>query len=138
MFLAAEKHQDPGAGQLAARGLTIPHYFLNDPGGAGTIIGTLSRTRAVVAMRLHALIFAAGQGIHLAGVVYDPKVSAFLRYIGQEQFVDLADLTEEVLRSMIDQCMVQAEHPEAQAAAVRRLQDMEHKNVEVARRLLAR
>lgn len=34
-------------------------------------------------MRLHALIFAAGQGIPLAGVVYDPKVSAFLRYIGQ-------------------------------------------------------
>ena len=138
VFLAAEKHQDPGAGQLAARGLTIPHYFLNDPGGAGTIIGTLSRMRAVVAMRLHALIFAAGQGTPLAGVVYDPKVSAFLRYIGQEQFVDLADLTEEALRSMIDQCMVQAEHPEAQAAAVRRLQDMEHKNVEVARRLLAR
>ena len=70
--------------------------------------------------------------------MYDPKVSAFLRYIGQGQFVDLADLTEEALRSMIDQCMVQAEHPEAQAAAVRRLQDMEHKNVEVARRLLAR
>ena len=138
VFLAAEKHQDPGAGQLAARGLTIPHYFLNDPGGAGTIIGTLSRMQAVVSMRLHALIFAAGQGTPLAGVVYDPKVSAFLRYIGQEQFVDLADLTEEVLRSMIDQCMVQAEHPEAQAAAVRRLQDMEHKNVEVARRLLAR
>ena len=138
VFLAAEKHQDPGAGQLAARGLAIPHYFLDDPGGAGTIIGTLSRTRAVVAMRLHALIFAAGQGIPLAGVVYDPKVSAFLRYIGQEQFVDLADLTEENLRSMIDQCMAQAEHPEAQADAVRRLRDMEHKNVEVARRLLAR
>ena len=138
IFLAAEKHQDPGAGQLAARGLTIPHYFLNDPGGAGTIIGTLSRMRAVVAMRLHALIFAAGQGIPLAGVVYDPKVSAFLRYIGQEQFVDLADLTEENLRAMIDQCMVQAKHPEVQAAAVERLQDMEHKNVEVARRLLER
>ena len=138
IFLAAEKHQDPGAGQLAARGLSIPHYFLNDPGGAGTIIGALSRMQAVVAMRLHALIFAAGQGIPLAGVVYDPKVSAFLRYIGQEQFVDLADLTEENLRSMIDQCMVQAGHPEAQAAAVRRLQDMEHKNVEVARRLLER
>lgn len=138
IFLAAEKHQDPGAGQLAARGLSIPHYFLNDPGGAGTIIGALSRMQAVVAMRLHALIFAAGQGIPLAGVVYDPKVSAFLRYIGQEQFVDLADLTEENLRSMIDQCMVQAGHPETQAAAVRRLQDMEHKNVEVARRLLER
>ena len=82
------------------------------------------------------LIFAAGQGIPLAGVVYDPKVSAFLRYIGQEQFVDLAELTGQNLCAMIDQCVAQAAHPEAQAAAVRNLQAMEQKNVEVARRLL--
>ena len=122
--------------QLAARGLTIPHYFLDDAGGAGTIIGALSRMQAVVSMRLHALIFAAGQGIPLAGVVYDPKVSAFLRYIGQEQFVDLAELTGQNLCAMIDRCVAQAAHPEAQAAAVRNLQAMEQKNVEVARRLL--
>ena len=138
VFVSVEKHQDPGAGRLAARGLTVPHYFLDDAGGAGTIIGALSRMRAVVSMRLHALIFAAGQGIPLAGVVYDPKVSAFLRYIGQEQFVDLEDLTEEDLRSMIDACAAQAAHPEAQAAAVERLQAMEQRNVEVARRLLGR
>ena len=86
MFVAVEKHLDPGAGTVwPPSGLTIPHYFLDDAGGAGTIIGALSRMQAVVSMRLHALIFAAGQGIPLAGVVYDPKVSAFLRYIGQEQ-----------------------------------------------------
>ena len=72
------------------------------------IIGLLSRMRVVVSMRLHALIFAAGQGIPLAGVVYDPKVSAFLRYIGQEQFVDLAELTGDALCSMIDHCIAQS------------------------------
>ena len=138
VFVSVEKHLDPGAGRLAAQGLTIPHYFLDDAGGAGTIIGALSRMRAVVSMRLHALIFAAGQGIPLAGVVYDPKVSAFLRYIGQEQFVDLPDLTEEALRAMIDACAAQAARPEAQAAAVERLQAMEQKNVTAARRLLGR
>ena len=81
VFAAVEKHLDPGAGRLAAAGLDIPHYFLDDAGSAGTIIGALSRMQAVVSMRLHALIFAAGQGIPLAGVVYDPKVSSFLRYI---------------------------------------------------------
>lgn len=136
VFAAVEKHLDPVAGRLAAAGLDIPHYFLDDAGSAGTIIGALSRMQAVVSMRLHALIFAAGQGIPLAGVVYDPKVSAFLRYIGQEQFVDLAELTGQNLCAMIDQCVAQAAHPEAQAAAVRNLQAMEQKNVEVARRLL--
>ena len=136
VFAAVEKHQDPIAARQAAAGLDIPHYFLDDAGGAGTIIGALSRMELVVAMRLHALIFAAGQGIPLAGVVYDPKVSAFLRYIGQELFTDLDALTEENLRDMIDQAAAQASHPEAQAAAVERLQGMERKNVETARRLL--
>ena len=42
----------------------------------------------------------------------------------------------EVSANIIDQCVAQAAHPEAQAAAVRSLQAMEQKNVEVARRLL--
>ena len=58
------------------------------------------------------------------------------RYIGQELFTDLDALTEENLREMIDRAVAQASHPEAQAAAVLRLQDMERRNVEVARRLL--
>ena len=136
VFAAVEKHLDPGAGQLAARGLSVPHYFLDDAGGAGTIIGALSRMEMVVSMRLHALIFSAGHGIPLAGVVYDPKVSAFLRYIGQELFVDLEDLTEATLRQMIDRCVAQARDPGAQAAAVARLQEMEQGNVRAARRLL--
>ena len=136
VFTAVEKHLDPVAHRLAAKSLTTPHYFLDDAGGAGTIIGSLSRMEVVVSMRLHALIFAAGQGIPLAGVVYDPKVSAFLKYIGQELFVDLDALTEEGLRHMIDQTVGQSRRPEDQAAAVRRLQELEQQNVAVARRLL--
>ena len=136
VFTAVEKHLDPAAARLAAQGLDIPHYFLDDAGGAGTIIGALSRMEAVVSMRLHALIFAAGQGIPLAGVVYDPKVSAFLRYTGQDNFTNLEDLTEAALRAMIDRAVGQAGHPEAQSAAVERLQAMEGGNVAVARRLL--
>lgn len=136
VFLAVEKYQDPAAAALAAQGLTVPHYFLNDAGRAGTIIGTLARMQVVVSMRLHALIFAAGQGIPLVGVVYDPKVSAFLRYIGQDLFVDLQDMTAKQLCGMIDRAAERTEHPEQQEAAVARLQEMEHRNVEVARGLM--
>lgn len=136
VFVAVEKHLDPGAAELAARNLPCPHYFLNDAGDAGTIIGALSRMRVVVSMRLHALIFAAGQGIPLAGVVYDPKVSSFLRYIGQELFVNLEDLTAETLTGMIDAACARAAHPEAQAAAVRQLQALEQRNVQAAQELL--
>lgn len=138
VFAAVEKHLDPVAGRLAAAGLDIPHFFLDDAGSAGTIIGALSRMQAVVSMRLHALIFAAGQGIPLAGVVYDPKVSAFLRYIGQENFLDLDALTADALKAMID-CMVSSPiSPEEQAAAVQKLRQIEQVNVDTARRLLGK
>ena len=84
----------------------------------------------------HALIFAAGQGIPLIGVVYDPKVSAFLRYIGQDLFVSLADVTAKQLCAMIDRAVERTEHPEEQEAAVARLQEMERRNVETAKRLM--
>ena len=136
VFVSVEKGQDLAAHRLAAKDLTVPHYFLDDSGRAGTIIGALSRMEVVVSMRLHALIFAAGQGIPLAGVVYDPKVSSFLKYIGQDLFVDLSALTEERLKAMIDRAVDQNRDPEAQAAAVGRLQEMEQRNVAVARELL--
>ena len=138
VFAAVEKHLDPVAGRLAAAGLDIPHYFLDDAGSAGTIIGALSRMQAVVSMRLHALIFAAGQGIPLAGVVYDPKVSAFLRYIGQENFLNLDALTADTLKAMID-CMVSSPiSPDEQAAAVQKLRQTEQVNVDTARRLMGK
>jgi len=136
VFLSVERHQDPAAAKLAAETLTVPHHFLQNTGSAETLIGVLARMEILVSMRLHALIFAAGQGIPLAGVVYDPKVSAFLRYIGQDVFEDLDALTEESLRSMIDRCEERAAHPEAQAEAVERLQAMEQGNVDIARELL--
>ena len=137
VFTAVEKGQDPDAAREAARELgDIPHYFLDDAGAAGTIIGSLSRMEIVVSMRLHALIFAAGQGIPLAGVVYDPKVSAFLRYIGQDNFTDLETLTEETLRRLIDRAAARAGDKQAQAEAVRKLRELERGNVEIAKRLL--
>ncbi len=137
VFTAVEKGQDPAAARLAAQGLgDVPHYFLDDAGAAGTLIGAISRMEAVVSMRLHALIFAAGQGVPLAGVVYDPKVSSFLRYIGQENFADLEDLTEESLQAMVARAAAQAGDKQAQAEAVRRLRELERGNVETAKKLL--
>lgn len=144
IFTAIEKRQDPAAHRPAAQALKacpdrglqgIPHYFLDDAGGAGTIIGALSRMEIVVSMRLHALIFAAGQGVPLVGVVYDPKVSAFLRYLGQNLFTGLDTLNYPVLRDLLDQAVEKTRQPEAQAAAVERLRVIEARNAAAVRRL---
>jgi polysaccharide pyruvyl transferase CsaB len=60
--------------------------------------GIISRMDIVIGMRLHALIFAAGAGVPLAGLVYDePKIEGFLEYIKQVSAGDIRKLDFEVM-----------------------------------------
>ena len=83
VFLPIDQSRDPAAAELVAKKLGIPYHVLPSASDRESVTAILSRMKAVVSMRLHGLIFAAGQGVPLVGVVYDPKVRAFLRYIGQ-------------------------------------------------------
>lgn len=53
--------------------MNAPHYILTEAYTAAQTIGILSRMKVVTSMRLHGLIFAAGQGVPLVGIVYDQK-----------------------------------------------------------------
>ena len=87
-------------------------------------------------MRLHALVFAAGQGVPLVGVVYDQKISSFLSYIGQDLFTDLSELTEEGLKAHIDAACARIGDTVFLSGGVNRLRQVERRNSETAARLL--
>lgn len=97
VFLALETSRDLPVSQQTAELVRSPHYVLSAPKDAHLIVGLMTRMRVVISMRLHALIFAAGQGIPLVGLVYDPKVSGFLDYLGQNNYVNLNDVDKETL-----------------------------------------
>ena len=48
-----------------------------------TVKGIMARCSLVVGMRLHSLMFAAGEGVPFVSLVYDPKVSSFAEAVGQ-------------------------------------------------------
>jgi polysaccharide pyruvyl transferase WcaK-like protein len=91
VFLCINHRTDWEAAKLVSQHLSIPYHVIAEPMTSGMTIGVLARMKAVVSMRLHGLVFAAGQGVPLAGVSYDPKVRAFLDYIEQDNYIDLAD-----------------------------------------------
>ncbi len=65
-------------------------------------IGIISRMDILVGMRLHALIFAACQGIPIVGLVYEPKVEGFLKSINQPSAGHVKDLDFENLKGIIE------------------------------------
>ena len=56
----------------------------------------------MIAVRLHALIFAGVMGVPMIGISYDPKIDRFLDSIGEEPVGDLETLTADVLLAAVE------------------------------------
>ena len=98
-------------------------------------IGILARMKTVVGIRLHSLMFSAGQGVPVVGMSYDIKVDSFLKYIGSSTCLQLRSATTEDLCRMIDKCLSGALDEEVRRNA-RLLREREHENVRGAAALL--
>lgn len=55
-------------------------------------------------MRLHSLIYATCSRIPLIGIAYDPKITSFMDYAGQEMLLDVKCLDVGEGRRLIDEC----------------------------------
>lgn len=137
VFLSIDHKNDALAAEMIARHMRSPSHIVRGVLPAHLTIGVLARMRAVVSMRLHGLIFSASQGVPLVGVSYDPKVRAFLHYIGQDSCIDLAELSAARLISAVEAALVQWDDTDALKARVRRLRELESINITEALRLLA-
>ncbi len=137
VFLPIEARLDNVAAGKVTKGLAdVPHFVIPQSASSYHTIGLFARMRAVVSMRLHALVFAAGQGVPLVGVVYDQKISSFLDYIGQDLYLDLHDVTAQALEGAIDKAVERAGDQEFLLGGVERLRQVEGRNSETARRFL--
>ncbi|MCI8594014.1 MAG: polysaccharide pyruvyl transferase CsaB [Oscillospiraceae bacterium] len=136
VFLPIERGKDVEAAKAVAGQVTVPCHVLTETGGSSHTIGLLARMQVVVSMRLHALVFAAGQGVPLVGVVYDPKVSSFLDYVGQDLYLDLNAVTLPGLTALIDAAVARREDKQFRMESVKRLREVECHNSEAAKKLL--
>ena len=98
-------------------------------------IGILARMKTVVGIRLHSLMFSAGQGVPVVGMSYDIKVDSFLKYIGSSTCLQLGSVQTDALCRMIDKCQSGALDEEVRRNA-RLLREREHENERGAAALL--
>lgn len=100
-----------------------------------TTIGILARMETVVGIRLHSLMFSAGQGVPVVGISYDIKVDGFLQYIGSRTCLPLRSVKADELCRLIDECVSGALDGEVRRTAGM-LREREHENVRGAAQLL--
>ena len=98
-------------------------------------IGILSRMKTVVGIRLHSLMFSAGQGVPVVGMSYDIKVDGFLKYIGSRTCLQLSSVKAEPLCRLIDECVSGALDNEVHRTA-EMMRERESENVKGAAKLL--
>lgn len=138
VFLCINHRTDWEAANMVAEHLSIPFHIIHEPMESGMTIGLLSRMRAVVSMRLHGLVFSAGQGVPLIGVSYDPKVSAFLDYIEQDNYLQFEELKEERMTQMIDRAVSLSNSRDELRRRTELLNQKEDNNRRAAAKLLER
>ena len=135
LLLTVNHQQDDESARRLREEIQAPCVLLRTPMQSGALIGFLGRMRLVMAMRLHPLIFSTSQSVPSVGISYDPKVSAFLDYIGQKNCIDYTDLkSPEQLFPLLDAAM--AEDPAALREATARIREVERRNADTARQLL--
>ncbi len=66
------------------------------------ILGLTARLKLMVGMRLHSIIYAATQCIPLIGLVYEPKVAAFLKEINQPSAGSMDNLNTAEICEQLD------------------------------------
>ncbi len=70
-------------------------YSLNNKYDVNTIIEVIGKTRFVLSMRLHALLYAALKNKPMIGYIYDPKVKYFLEEMNISALEDIESFTVE-------------------------------------------
>ena len=135
VFLPIEYPRDLSIGREMGEKLRdIPCHVCEKPKTVDQTMGMLSRMRLVCGMRLHSLIFATAGSTPVLGISYDVKVDSFIKDIGSDALIKLADLDAERLKAQIDNIM--GRQAELGPQLGERLRLLEKENVKAAARLL--
>ena len=135
VFIPINSKEDIQPSELVCSKMKSPHILLPPMDSSSEITALLSRMHILVSMRLHGLILASGRAVPLVGLSYDPKVDAFMKYMGLDNLMHLEDISAPALCSAVDSAYTA--DTSAQKENAERLIELEKRNMECAKELLA-
>lgn len=132
LLVPMERGRDLPIAEQIAKKTECETQILRNEHDVHTMIGILSKMKLIVAMRLHALVFGAGQGVPVVGISYDEKVSNFMKYIGDEFYIEYSDFTFDKIHPYIDRALSEEASAKIKEAT-QKIRENERVNVKVAK-----
>lgn len=133
VLFALEPRRDLPQMQALEKLLHVKARVISAPEKWEPLAALIRRMEAVVSMRLHPLIFAAGQGVPIAGIVYDPKVNGFLDDLGCGIYCTVDELDRDRARGLLSGVL---SGKPADAGVAAELRKRAEQNADVAAALL--
>ena len=101
VFLPMQYPEDVRAAQRIADMTQQKVTVLDDEYTTSELLSIVGNMDLLLAVRLHALIFAGVMGVPMIGISYDPKVDRFMDSIGEKSVGDLQGITAEELMAEV-------------------------------------
>lgn len=84
-------------------------YLLQNKYDAFTLIEIIGKTKLVLSMRLHALLYAAIKSVPMIGFVYDPKVAYYLKVLDMHSAGNIKDFDLDLVKRQLMEILGQYE-----------------------------
>lgn len=136
VFIPMRYPVDVKASEDVVANMHCPAHILKEKYGVFDTIAITQRMSMVIGMRLHTLIYAAGNGVPLIGLIYDPKNKGFMDYIGQNYMENVESIDTQKIKSYIDEIVSKHKTDMDLSKKCDELKELAYENAYFAKQLL--
>jgi len=116
IFIPMEYHADIVTIQNIISKMKTDGYIISHNRSVAETFSIIRKMDIMIAMRLHALIFAAYMNVPILGISYQPKVEGFLEYVNQPSVGNAKDITFDSMRPKVDLILQNRDNIKAELA----------------------
>ncbi len=136
VFIPMQVPSDVNAAREVASLIKKDCKVLSDKYSTNQLLSIVGNMDLLLAIRLHALIFAAVMNVPLLGISYDPKIDRFLDSIGEKSVGDIENISCDEIKNAINKKFNKKSDTNCTADLFNKLKMLAERNFKLAEDLL--